>query len=246
MEILCGQPGPASMETMAFLNVPPAALRPMFAKLAGTALMGVLLFGAAGHVAWPQGWTFLALWGVASIFPDLALARDNPSLLRRRAIPRATEPTYERVLKALHGLLLLAIPVLAGLDAQRFEWSPLPTEIIYGGTLLVLMGGVGRAWAMVENPHYEPTMRIQRDIGHKVIYNGPYRIVRHPGYLASIVQAAGIPLVLGSPWCAIPTTLIAVVLVIRSWFEDRTLIEDLKGYTAYARQVPTLLFPGLW
>lgn len=44
---------------------------------------------------------------------------------------------------------------------------------------------------MESNPHFEATVRIQRDQQHRVIDRGPYRTLRHPGY------AAGIPLLFG-------------------------------------------------
>jgi protein-S-isoprenylcysteine O-methyltransferase Ste14 len=225
---------------------PRSAWRPMILGLLGVVVMGGLLFGAAGTTAWAQGWTFIALWAIATALPNVALARENPDLFSRRARGLALGRPYERVLKATYIALILAMPVVAGLDVQRFGWSDLPKALVYGGTLLVLGGSVVQAWAMTENRHYESGLRIQRDIGHKVIYNGPYRIVRHPGYLAAIVQTAGAPLVLGSTWAWLPVLGVAAVLVTRALLEDRYLREELKGYIAYTRQVPTLLLPGIW
>jgi protein-S-isoprenylcysteine O-methyltransferase Ste14 len=226
--------------------MPREAIMPVLAKLVGVVLMGAAAFGAAGTLDWARGWTFLALWAVASVFPDLALAQANPALLRRRFRAPRTGPRYERLLWVAYVPLILLVPALAGLDVHRFAWTDSPTQLVYAGTLLVLLGGVVSAWAMVENPHYEPAMRIQRDVGHKVIYNGPYRVVRHPGYLAAVIQTAGAPLVLGSVWAIGPVLGVTALLLLRAWLEDRALTADLKGYIAYARQVPTLIFPGVW
>jgi protein-S-isoprenylcysteine O-methyltransferase Ste14 len=228
------------------LALPLSAWRPMVVGLLGVVLMGGLLFGAAGTIAWAQGWTFLALWAIAVTIPPIAVARENPELMKRQARRSERPRRYERVLKGLYVTFVLALPPLAGLEVKRLEATDLPKELIYPGTLLLLMGAVALAWAMVENRHFEPTMRIQRDIGHKVIYNGPYRIVRHPGYLAAIVQAAGAPLVLASLWAWGPVLGIAAVLVARAVIEDRVLQDELKGYIAYTRQVPTILLPGIW
>jgi protein-S-isoprenylcysteine O-methyltransferase Ste14 len=227
-------------------DIPLSAWRPMLMGLVGVAVMAALLFVSAGTIAWAQGWVFVALWALAVALPSFALARENPELMIRRAGSLEAPRRYERVLKLIYDVLILSLPVVAGLDVKRLTWSDLPPSIVSAGTLLVLMGAVIQAWAMVENRHYEPRMRVQRDIGHKVIYNGPYRIVRHPGYLGAIIQTAGAPLVLASNLAWIPAVGIVTVMVIRSLLEDRALQDELKGYVAYTRQVPTILLPGIW
>lgn len=63
--------------------------------------------------------------------------------------------------------------------------------------------------------------------------SGPYRLVRHPGYLGS--------------WLAfLPLAGALVVLVARTAFEDRFLRSHLPGYASYAQQVRHRLVPGLW
>ncbi len=227
-------------------EIPLSAWRPMILVLAGVLVMALLLFASAGTLTWAQGWVFVMLWAIAVALPSFALARENPELMIRRARSREAARRYERILKWVYDLLMLSLPVLAGVDVQRLGWSDLPSTLVYPGTMLVLVGAVVQAWAMVENRHYEPRMRVQRDIGHKVIYNGPYRIVRHPGYLGAIIQIAGAPLVLASYWAWIPAAGIATVMIVRSLLEDRALRDELKGYIAYTRQVPTMLLPGIW
>jgi protein-S-isoprenylcysteine O-methyltransferase Ste14 len=227
-------------------RLPLVAWRPLACELGGLVLLGALLFGSAGRLDWPQGWAFLVLWGIAMVLPEIALYRDNPSLLLRRAERREPPRRYERVLRALYLPTIFALPLVAGLDVHRLHCSSLPKLAVQAGVPLILLGAVISAWARIENPHYESTMRIQRDVGHKVVYNGPYRVVRHPGYLASAIQALGAPLVLGSAWSAVPAVGLVVIMALRAFFEDRALMAGLKGYAAYARQVPALLIPGLW
>lgn len=38
------------------------------------------------------------------------------------------------------------------------------------------------AWAVVCNKYFSTVVRIQRERGHQVVTDGPYRYVRHPGY----------------------------------------------------------------
>ena len=53
-------------------------------------------------------------------------------------------------------------------------------------------------------------------------------------------------LALGSLWAVIPAGLIAYLLVVRTALEDRTLRDELPGYTDYAQRVPYRLLPGIW
>lgn len=75
---------------------------------------------------------------------------------------------------------------------------------------------------------------------------GPYRFVRHPGYVGAIVQAFGAPLLLGSLWALIPGALAALLMIVRTALEDRMLRAELAGYAEYAQQVRFRLLPGIW
>jgi protein-S-isoprenylcysteine O-methyltransferase Ste14 len=87
---------------------------------------------------------------------------------------------------------------------------------------------------------------IQKDRGHTVVTDGPYRYVRHPGYAGSILFTIATPLVLGSLWAFIPCGLAAALFVVRTALEDRTLQEELDGYKEYAQQTRYRLLPGIW
>jgi len=80
----------------------------------------------------------------------------------------------------------------------------------------------------------------------KVISSGPYKIVRHPGYLAGILYTLSIPLIMGSVFTFVPVGIYVILFIIRASLEDRTLHEELDGYSEYARQVKHKLFPGIW
>jgi protein-S-isoprenylcysteine O-methyltransferase Ste14 len=96
------------------------------------------------------------------------------------------------------------------------------------------------------NPFFEKTVRIQTERGHRVIDTGPYRFVRHPGYLGFFGWGLSTPLLLGSWWAFLPALLSMVSLVIRTALEDRTLREELAGYREYASKVRYRLIPGIW
>jgi hypothetical protein len=114
-----------------------------------------------------------------------------------------------------------------------------------GGYCLPKDGGLG-LWALAKNPHFEFTVKIRADSSQKVVSSGPYRLVRHPGYLASIIGAVSYPLIVGS-WAAYgPASLYAAVFVARTALEDRALRAELPGYKQYAAITKSRLLPGVW
>jgi protein-S-isoprenylcysteine O-methyltransferase Ste14 len=79
-----------------------------------------------------------------------------------------------------------------------------------------------------------------------VVTTGPYRIVRHPGYLGAILGALATPLMLGSAWTFVPAGLVGVLFAVRTELEDRTLRRELQGYEAYAKRTRFRLVPWVW
>jgi protein-S-isoprenylcysteine O-methyltransferase Ste14 len=111
----------------------------------------------------------------------------------------------------------------------------------------VLAVGYGlAAWAMDANAYFSTVVRIQSERGHTVCRSGPYRFVRHPGYVGYTLQALGMPFLLGSLWALLPALVMAVAMVIRTVLEDRTLQAELPGYREYAQEVRYRLVPGIW
>ena len=99
---------------------------------------------------------------------------------------------------------------------------------------------------MIVNPHFEATVRIQKDREHKVITSGPYKLIRHPGYLGGIVWAMGVPMILGSIYGFIPSLVGIIIFIIPTGLEDKTLLNELEGYAEYSKKVKCRLIPGIW
>jgi len=99
---------------------------------------------------------------------------------------------------------------------------------------------------MAANIYFSTTVRIQDDRGHRVVSSGPYQFVRHPGYVGMILIYLGAPIMLGSWWALIPGGLNGVAFIVRTALEDRTLQNELSGYSDYAGRVPYRLLPGVW
>lgn len=54
------------------------------------------------------------------------------------------------------------------------------------------------------------------------------------------------PLSLGSYWGLIPAVLTLMPVIIRTHLEDKTLHEELEGYSDYAQKVRFRLIPHIW
>ena len=93
---------------------------------------------------------------------------------------------------------------------------------------------------------FSSVVRLQNDRGQEVVQQGPYRMIRHPGYVAGSLMAISISLVLGSLWGLIPAGAVLILLIIRTYLEDTTLQRELPGYSDYARKVKYRLIPGIW
>jgi protein-S-isoprenylcysteine O-methyltransferase Ste14 len=101
-------------------------------------------------------------------------------------------------------------------------------------------------WAMMRNDFFSALVRIQNDRGHRVTTQGPYRFVRHPGYVGMLMFSVATPFMLGSWWALFPAAVNLFVGALRTSLEDRTLYLELDGYADYARAVPYRLVPGIW
>ncbi len=210
---------------------------------------GLVLFLSAGRLDWLWGWVLLGLLAAFLAAHPLILIPINPALLAERAkgLRDPGMKGWDRWLSALAaGVLPLASWVVAGLDL-RFHWTtPLPLACHIGGLLVTLLGYALFLWAMAANAFFSEGVRIQAERGHRVATGGPYRCVRHPGYLGAILAQLVTPLLLGSLWAVVPSVGSAALYALRTWMEDRTLQEELDGYREYAARVRWRLLPGLW
>ncbi|QCI69450.1 isoprenylcysteine carboxylmethyltransferase family protein [Phreatobacter stygius] len=209
-------------------------------------LLALVLFLPAGHLSWTRGWLFLVIFSFAMASAAAALWQINPEIFAARRRIQPGTKSWDKLLLALLAPALLAIPVVAGLDDGRFHWSAMTTPVVALGYLLWLAGFAGTTWAQAVNRHFEPGVRIQTDRDHQVIDSGPYALVRHPGYSAAGLLLVGIALSLGSWWALLPALVSALILVIRTRWEDETLQAELPGYRDYAQRVRSRLVPGVW
>ena len=215
--------------------------------LASWLILGVLLFVEAGRVNWKLGWLFFVVWGLLKLVYILILRWSDPALMVERATRHENTQLYERKILPLYFLFSFGTILVAGLDGGRFQWSgKIPAALVVFAYIIYLFGNGLASWAVVSNPFFSSESRLQTERGQKVSRSGPYRFVRHPAYLASVLFWPVTGLLLESWWAIIPGVMAAVMMVIRTIYEDRMLRAELTGYAEYTQQVRYRLFPGIW
>ncbi len=208
-----------------------------------------LLLFLGGDWGWWQAWVYSLFIFLAGVVGRSWAERQHPGLMleRTKSMTGADAKPWDKVLSPLMSFSVgFPMIIVAGLD-HRFGWSQsFPLWLNLLGLLLVALGFAFADWALVENRFFSGVVRIQADRGHKVCDSGPYRIVRHPGYLGNILPMAGIVLALSSVWTIIPAFFALVIVLVRTALEDRTLREELPGYNEYSKRVRYRLFPWIY
>ena len=176
---------------------------------------------------------FVLAVGFFAIEPLLRQGKEAKSLERT-----ASDKGSSTLIVVLFWVDIILPPLLNFLKLGQFESS----GIRWLGLLLMLLSLVLRFWSMrVLGASYTRTLRISDT--QAIISQGPYRVIRHPGYLGTIIVWISFALALGN-WIA--TIILAVLLFgvygyrIRS--EETMLMERFGNeYQEYCKQTWRLL-----
>jgi protein-S-isoprenylcysteine O-methyltransferase Ste14 len=209
-------------------------------------VMDLLLFVPAGRLDWPAAWILSLLYGVLLLGYAVWGTLKAPDLLEERSQVARNVKVWDKIIMVIYTVLLLATLVLAGLDAGRVRWSQMPMALQVLGLVGIVLSAGLIFWTILSNAYLGRMVRIQEDRGHQVVTGGPYRYVRHPMYVGIILLFPCMALFLGSWWALVPAGLIAMLMVVRTALEDRTLRAELAGYAEYAQRVRYRLLPGVW
>ena len=187
------------------------------------AILPTILFLSAGTINWTMGWIYSGIILAVSFISRLLVYKKDPSLLVERGQFNQGEGTadWDRLLMVLVSIIFPILTLItAGLD-YRFQWSStihLGVQVL--ALAVLLLSTVIGTWAMVSNPNFSASVRIQEDRNQVVIQSGPYRYVRHPGYSTSLASSLAFPFILGTLWAMISTFLMIGLVVLRTALED--------------------------
>ena len=204
------------------------------------------IFVPAGTLRWTEAWLFIILYAVAVTAAIFWMKKKAPDLLRERMRRKKDIKSWDKIFRAFYLIFVLVILILPGLDAVRYQWSNVSLTAKILAFIGYLPGFALVFLAMRENAFLSDVVRIQEDRGHTVCTTGPYQYVRHPMYVGVILIMICFPFSLGSLYTLIPALIIVILFFIRTALEDKTLLEELPGYTEYAQRVRHRLIPGIW
>jgi protein-S-isoprenylcysteine O-methyltransferase Ste14 len=230
------------------LDVRRALVRWIVRSAVGLVVYGLIMFLPAGRLDWVWGWALLGVLAALIAAHPLVLLPTHPEVLveRDKGLWHQGVKPWDKPITTLAGGLMPLPWIIAGLDL-RLGWTPaLALAIHLGGLLVTVLGYALFMWAMASNAFFSQGVRIQAERSHAVSTAGPYRALRHPGYLGTILAQLGTPFLLGSPWALVPAVISAALFVARTRLEDKTLMEELPGYPAYAQGTRWRLVPRLW
>lgn len=180
---------------------------------------------------------FLVLLGLVALSRLLEL-RKSKQHLEGTEDPGAVESHY--VLMVATHTLLFVLPPLELIYFAR------PFHSVVGSVsfALVLFATVMRLWVIrTLGSAWNTRGLVKRDL--QVVSDGPYRWMRHPNYLAVIVEIGALPLVHTCYWSALFLSVAnALILAIRIPWEEKQLFE-LPGYLEAFGDKPRLL-PSLF
>lgn len=207
----------------------------------GVVVVALVVLGLSGR--WGDGWlrTYVAVWAALGL---LAIARIPAATARARIErgPAGVDPMSPPVFRVLG----LGHVVVAALDA-RFQWSyAVPTGWRVAGLAVMAAAFAFVFWAVSVNRFFVPAVRIQTERGHHLVTDGPYRVVRHPGYAGLLWGIPASGLALGSWTAAVMGVVMAGFVLRRVMVEDRFVTRELAGYPDYAARVRHRLLPGIW
>ncbi|HEY6271361.1 MAG TPA: isoprenylcysteine carboxylmethyltransferase family protein [Terriglobales bacterium] len=199
-----------------------------------------LVMAAAGRARDPITQAYLGAFGLLGGATSLAVCKRLP----RRQIRNSSRGADPGV-PLLASFLFVATVTVAAFDSGRFHWSPaLPAAVRIAGLSVLALSGSLQVWAIAVNPYFSPSLSIQAH--HRLIASGPYRFIRHPGYLAMLVTVPATAVTIGSLAALLPALGYDLLILRRTMREDGFLRNTLGGYAQYAGMVHCRIVPGLW
>jgi len=133
------------------------------------------------------------------------------------------------LLSLTHGAMLLAIllcPILNSYHIGQIDNLPVVQWIGFG---MMIVGFVIRTWAMlVLGQFYTRTLQTTED--QQIVEQGPYRLIRHPGYLGSLSFWLGAGLATGN-WMVT----IGITIVLGLAYRSRIQAEETMLFTTFGQ-----------
>ncbi len=200
-----------------------------FATCAAVVIAG----GGLSFLERPVGIAYLTLWFLWWLVAAIG---------RTRGVTSVYDRTQRILMPVFYVLLLVGLIIAVPWEYAHFN-RPIPRDrpSAYFGLLLFAGGVILQGMALRALGAFY-TSRLGIQLAHRLVTSGPYRYVRHPGYLSSVICLFGISFALSS---LIALGIAVVTIPILRWrlkFEEKMLLEAFgEEYRAYMRKTRRLI-----
>mgnify|MGYP001319175492 CR=1 FL=1 len=222
-------------------------LRSLLAPIRWIIITGLVYFLTLGAIDCLRVWIYMGIYAAGGLIIGIILLKKAPKLLNDRGkMQEGTKRLDKYIILTYFVFAIVITPLVAGIDKRLNLTEQLPFFYLYIAIILYLFSALFSLWSMLNNPFFEGTVRVQKEKNHSVVNTGPYKIVRHPGYLGMLLSSIALPLAFGSLLSLIPLFVMIVLIFIRTYYEDTTLQKELPGYSKYCKEVKYRLIPFIW
>lgn len=207
----------------------------------------IIFFVAVGSLENTGGWIYFGLYVLINIINTLFLFTKNRNLLNRRGADKTDAKEVDHVYLFTYVLSTrILAPLAAGLEIRILKIQYQNIYITITGILLIIISCYLENLSMYYNSFFERNIRIQNDQNQTVICNGPYKVIRHPGYLSYILRFIAFPMIVGTIISSVMIIIGIITIILRTNYEDKTLSNELDGYDEYKLKVKYRLIPLIW
>ena len=153
-----------------------------------------------------------------------------------------TAERYSSVFTVVYLFVVLLIPVIRIFGIGNYVNIALQTS----GIFIQIVGLVVRVWSLQTLGRFY-TGQLTITTNHRTITSGPYRYIRHPGYLSVLIQSIGFGLATGNLVCmGIIILLYFCVYTYRIHMEEKMLIDHFgEEYRMYSKRTSHVI-PFIW
>ncbi len=126
------------------------------------------------------------------------------------------------------------------IEGVLFQTPLSPAFSVFFGVLF-LSGQLLRIWALnTLGPVWNTQVYVPSE-GSRVVVSGPYRFIRHPNYLAVIVEFFSLPMALGAPFTAVLFSILNGLILNKRITVEEQALRKLPEYQNSVGNLPAFI-----
>ena len=185
----------------------------------------------------------LVLFTIGQRLLELLRSRHNQATMRTEGFARVDSAWSYLFMVAVHATWFVAM-----LTEHWLIPSEMPNTVAWLALAVFWCAQMLRVWA-IRSLGSQGNVQVMTPAGREsprdVVADGPYRYVRHPNYLAVMLEFFTLPLVGGAPVTAVAWSFMNGVVLFFRIRDEESHLRQRPGYDTRFAQVPCLI-PRLW